>query len=229
MPGKPSLPLQAATGMNSASSSVLHNHVNWQFLHLLCRGWNRLCKVWTRGESGPMNFSPLCKPSLILTISQPFLCTHQQARTKFGITLCCTVSQQTARFQVFLYSFFFFFSILQSVPLFPLVLYASLVLLRCYSIFVLAGFGMALSACSSLIQDLDEMHTNVPEKGEDSVHWSLPALLFFFTCLYPLPTVVHAGSTTSQKMKGDASLKCCPAHSSLIKILFSFIFHHFIS
>lgn len=173
-----------------------------------------------------MNFSPLCKPSLILTISQPFLCTHQQARTKLGITLCCTVSQQTARFQVFLFFFFFQFC---SQFLFSLWSFsASLVLLRCYSVFVLAGFGMALKACPSLIQDLDVMHTREPEKEKAlSIGAFLP--YSFLTCLHPLSTVVHADSTTSQKMKGDASLKCCPARSSLIKRLFGFIFHHFIS
>lgn len=108
MPGKPSSPLQAAAGMNSASSSVLHNHVNWQFLHFLCRGWNRLCKAWTRGESGSVNFSPLCKPSLILTIPQPFPCTHQQARTKPGITMCCQHSQPT-NCQLSSLPLFFFF------------------------------------------------------------------------------------------------------------------------
>lgn len=157
-----------------------------------------------------MNFSPLCKPSLILTISQPLLCTHQQARTKLGITLCFTVSQQTASFQVFLYSCFFFRFCSQC--LFPLWSFgASLVLLMCCLICVLAGFEVAFRACFSLIQDLDVMHTKELEKGTDCVHWSLPALLFFFlTCLHPLPTVVNTDPTMSQKMEGDAFTQMLP-------------------
>lgn len=100
----------------------------------------------------------------------------------------------------------------------------------CCSIFVLAGFEVAFRAWPPLIQDLDVMHTKELEQGADRVHWSLPALLFFFLiCLHPQPTVVCSDSATSQKMEGDALLKCCPAHSSLIKRLFRFIFHHFIS
>lgn len=101
-----------------------------------------------------MNFSPLCKPSLILTISQPFLCTHQQARTKLGIILFVgSVSQQTARFQVFFYYFFFHFSASAFFLLWSCS--AFLVLLMCCSVCVLAGFEVAFRACPPLIQDLD--------------------------------------------------------------------------
>lgn len=107
-----------------------------------------------------MNFSPPCKPSLILIISQPLPYTHQQVRTRPGITLCSTLSQQTARFHLSLLFFFFFFDFC-SWCLFPsgTSVPSSCCMFMCCLIHAPAGLEVAYSACPSLIQDLDVTHT----------------------------------------------------------------------
>lgn len=72
---------------------------------------------------------------------------------------------QVSSFLLFIYFFIlFYFAVSAFFPLWSFS--ASLVLLMCCSIFVLTGFEVAFRACSSLIQDLDMMHTKELKRGQ---------------------------------------------------------------
>lgn len=125
----------------------------------------------TRGDSGSVNFSPLCKPSLILTTPQPFLCTHRH------VLHSQPTNSQVLTLPLFFLLLLLFFNFALGAffpPSGPLLLP-----LHC-SCAVQSLFLQVLKWPSGLASLSSRTWMWCTEKGADCAHWSLPALLFLY-------------------------------------------------